>query len=273
MHSHLPPHTRVPADGNRDHTAIVLHGVFGAARNLRSLVTALAAARPRWAFVTADLRCHAGFHPAPPHDLGACARDARSLCEAFGATAAIGHSYGGKVCAELLRDPPTTLRQVWMLDTQPHLREADDLGPAAAAQMIAVLRGVPQPLADRAALAPILSAAAVPTAVGQWLATSLQRKDDGWRWTFDLDGVAALLDSYYATDSWPLIERPPVGIAVEIVRAGASDRWDGATLARLAALAPAVRLHTIDGAGHWLHVDRPRQLVALVAVGLAEAEA
>ncbi|MEZ4466088.1 MAG: alpha/beta fold hydrolase [bacterium] len=58
------------------------------------------------------------------------------------------------------------------------------------------------------------------------------------------------------------VPRRPGARAVHVVRAGRSDRWDAATLQRLAASAVDVRV--LPDAGHWLHVDDPEGLLALL---------
>jgi hypothetical protein len=52
-------------------------------------------------------------------------------------------------------------------------------------------------------------------------------------WAFDIDGATEMYDSYRATCSWDLLAAPPDGVTVNVLRAGNSDRWDKAMLAKL----------------------------------------
>jgi pimeloyl-ACP methyl ester carboxylesterase len=51
---------------------------------------------------------------------------------------------------------------------------------------------------------------------------------------------------------------------------GASATVDPAARERLAALAPAVTLKEIPGAGHWVHVDAPEETFTAVERALKE---
>lgn len=253
------------------HVGLLLHGIFGAARNLRTFAQQLAAATPGWAWIVADLRNHGDSAGAPPpHDLDACANDVRNLCQTLGVapTAVVGHSFGGKVAMHLLAEPWPELRRVGVLDTHPHLRWNDEGGADGVEHVLRVLGQVPQPLAQRADVVGHLTAAGIDQPVAQWMTTNLRAADDGYRWKFDLSAVIAMLDSYFATDSWPRLRAVPPGVVVHVVRAGRSPRWTPATVAALESLAPAVQVHTLANAGHWLHVDDPAGLCEILAVAL-----
>lgn len=72
---------------------------------------------------------------------------------------------------------------------------------------------------------------------------------------------------------WSLLEHPPKGMEIDIVRAENSDRWDQDTVQRLENLASRkqddsegkVAVHVLPKAGHWVHVDNPRGLVQILA--------
>jgi len=45
-------------------------------------------------------------------------------------------------------------------------------------------------------------------------------------WSFDLDGIAALYDSYEGSSLWPFLQQPQDGISVSFIRAERSAfRW------------------------------------------------
>ena len=72
---------------------------------------------------------------------------------------------------------------------------------------------------------------------------------------------------------WPLLEHPPKGLEIAIVRAERSDRWDADVINRLERLASRegngsagkVSVHVLPNSGHWVHVDNPKGLLEIVA--------
>ena len=75
---------------------------------------------------------------------------------------------------------------------------------------------------------------------------------------------------------WPVLEQPPAGAAVHVVRAAHSDRWGDDVVGRLERLSARQDLsyHVLPNAGHWLHMENPTGLADMIApelVGLAQA--
>lgn len=255
-----------------DVEVLVLHGILGSGRNLRTFAQRLAIEVPAARFWLVDLRNHGDSIGAlPPHTLDACADDLDALCThlSLSPDAVIGHSFGGKVALHWLRREPPGLAQVWVLDTALNLPSDPDDGPDSVERVIAALADIAQPLATRQDVVAQMTARGFSLAIGQWMTTNLRQAADGLRWRFDLDAVGQMLASYVATDVWPVLELPPVGSRVDIVRAERSQRWPTHVLERLAVLAGrGVHTHLLADSGHWVHVDQPAALVALIAPSL-----
>ena len=241
--------------GGGPRRAVIAHGILGRGRNWRTIVRRLAAELPEWHFVSVDLRNHGdsqGF--IGPHDLAACAADLAELDPEL----IVGHSFGGKVALAALRD--LGVPEVWVLDTLP--------GPTGASSeldaLLEALRQVPVPLRRREELREHLS---LSEGLVTWMMTNLRSTSEGLVWRIDPDRVEEMMRSYAETDFWPLIEstRSPV----TFVRASRSARWTPEVIARFDDLPPGspVRLLSLD-AGHWMHVDNPRGLLALLVEGL-----
>ena len=79
--------------------------------------------------------------------------------------------------------------------------------------------------------------------------------------------------SYRFTDCWDVLQSPPRGTDLHVVMAERSDRWDKAATAQLDKAVQEnggrTKAHTLEGAGHWLHVDNPTGLAALMVPPLA----
>ena len=254
-----------PDDGEPVGWVWFLHGIFGAGRNWRSMARRLVEDRPDRGGLLVDLRLHGDSREAPPpHTLEACADDLSATVGAGAPRprALIGHSVGGKVALEAAGRAPAGLEQVWVLDSTPSAGE-----PAGAAvDMLGVLRRKTGPFADREEAVAALEEEGFGRRVGRWMATNLEETDDGLRWALDVDALAELLGDFFDRDLWPVIEEPPAGLEVHVVKAEGSDVMDEREVRRVeeAAVGGApVRLHRLEG-DHWLNVSNPGGLMELL---------
>ena len=178
------------------YTALVLHGILGAGRNWRSFIRKLSGEHPDWQFVLVDHRWHGESGAAPaPHTVEACADDLRRLVESkrLQPDLVMGHSFGGKVALAFARDVwAPSLSQVIVLDATPGaFVEPQTSSNNEVLAIIEAIRGTTIPSDDRRAVKAELSAAGIPLPIVEWLATSLLRDENGWRWRYDLDAVEA----------------------------------------------------------------------------------
>lgn len=102
--------------------------------------------------------------------------------------------------------------------------------------------------------------------VARWVTTNLRavQGSSHLHWTFDLDGIADMYDSYEETSLWGLLQQPPQGLAVDFVRAERSNfRWEGSVAENIQQLGH--RVHLLRDAGHWVHADNPGGLFDIMA--------
>jgi pimeloyl-ACP methyl ester carboxylesterase len=264
--------TILPAPRPVSYTALLLHGILGSGRNLRTFGTLLARAVPGLQVVTLDLRGHGESQGLPPpHTVAACADDVIALAQHLGLRrwAVVGHSFGGKVALQIAlqvaQSVAVGLVHAAVLDAVPGPRQGDAT-EAEVDRLVASLHVCPQPLPSRQAFADHMAWRGHDPALAGWLATQLKPTPDGFRLRLDLPAIDALLADYFALDLWPALERPPPGIALHLVRAGRGDRWTPTVLARLAACT-AVQVSELANAGHWLHADDPQGLAEVLARG------
>jgi pimeloyl-ACP methyl ester carboxylesterase len=161
--------------------------------------------------------------------------------------------------------------QVWVLDTQPGGVFAD--GGDHPRDVIRFVSQLAMPLSTRTQLVDALTGAGFTQAGAQWMTTNLAPMADGrLAWTFDIGGIADMYASYEATDLWPLVESPPVGAMIDFVRAERSAfRWSANDDARIAA--SGARVHLLPDSGHWVHVDAPEGLAAILGPSFERMEA
>ena len=258
-------HTRVVAEGGEpERWVLMLHGIYGSGRNWGTIARRLVEARPGWGALLVDLRLHGdslGF-PAP-HTLSAAAADVDALVDAldFHAAAVLGHSFGGKVALAYAAHHAEDLRQAWVFDSTLAVREPG----GSAWRIIEIVRSLPDRFESREAFASALAGHGYPRPLGLWLAMNLERGDDGFRWKLDWEGVEAMLRDYFATDLWPVLEDPPEGVEVHVVKATESDALDAEDVRRIEAAAASGRtfLHHLKGS-HWINTENPEGVVELL---------
>jgi esterase len=246
-----------------------LHGIFGSGRNWRSVARRWVDAGAGRGGVLVDLRLHGGSTGfPPPHTIHACAEDVARLAERTGLTPGgiLGHSFGGKVALAVAASPPAGLDVVWVVDSTPSARQAD----GSAVRMMAALRAEGGPFDTREQAESALMAHGFVRPVARWMTTNLAQTDGRWRWTFDLNGLDDLLADFFRTDLWKVVEEPPGELQLHFVKAVESSVLSEADCERIEAAAAAtgrVHLHRVQG-GHWLNMDAPDAILALLEAGL-----
>jgi esterase len=258
-------HSRVTAPGaTPERWLLVLHGIYGTGRNWGSIARRLVEARPGWGVLLVDLRMHGGSQGfPPPHTLEATAADVDALVEhlEFHAAAVLGHSFGGKVALMYAAHHAEGLRQAWVVDSTLEVREPS----GSAWRIIDIVRSLPEEFSSRDELVDALEAHGYPRPIGQWLAMNLERGEGGFHWRLDWDGIEAMLRDYFRTDLWEVVETPPPGVEVHVVKATESEALNAGDVARIEAAAAGGRtfLHRVEG-GHWINTDNPDAVVALL---------
>jgi esterase len=258
-------HTEV---GSRDaeKKCFVLHGVLGSGQNFRSLAKRLSESSPAWQFVLVDLRLHGQSQGAPPpHTLETCVDDLEYLAQQLGAPAAVvGHSFGGKVALGYAARAPQALEQTFVLDSDPGASVPGE--DHDVSRVMRTLARLPDRFTSREDFIEGLTGQGIGLATARWLSQNLVREPEAYRWRLDLGAINGLLSDYFARDLWHVFEAPPPGQMLHLVIAESSQRLDRAARQRLGELSehPRVALHIVPNAGHWLHVDNPEGLLAIL---------
>lgn len=272
----IPAH-HLSGDPAAPRQAWFLHGILGSGSNWRGFARRLVERHPAWRCVLVDQRNHGDSTDAtPPHTLSTCADDLWELAAARGGgppAMLVGHSFGGKVAltfaGQALRlgaTGPGALEQVWVLDAFPSAWPGDPDQDAEVVAVMAALRAIPQPLPRREEVVTHLRAGGFSADLAQWMTTNLRRVEGGYTWRFDLDAAREMIADYFRADLWPVLHQAGDALRIDVVRAERSLRWSPEELARFAALPPdgGVRLHLLPDSGHWVHVDNPDGLMALL---------
>jgi pimeloyl-ACP methyl ester carboxylesterase len=243
----------------------LLHGIFGRGRNWASIARQVVAARGDWQAVLADLRGHGDSAlPPPPHTIIGAAKDVARLSVALGrrVEAVLGHSFGGKVALQFAAVAPEGLRQVWVIDSTPAPKAPD----GSAWRMLQAIRANPGPYASRQEAAGWLVQSGFAAPVASWMASNVVWQEERYQWRLDFEVMEALLLDFFRVDLWSVIEAPPPGLVVHLVKATASTLLDERACARIEDASRThgrAQLHRVQG-GHWLNTDNPDALVRLL---------
>mgnify|MGYP000921769586 FL=1 len=253
-----------------------LHGILGSGNNWRGMALKLCERDPRWKAVLVDLRNHGDSVGArPPHDLAACADDLWTLAgqRSGPPRMLVGHSFGGKVALTLAEQAralgatgPGGISQLWVLDASPAPWAGQPEQDAEVVAVMQALQAIPLPMASREQLSATLMAQGFSRSLALWMTTNLKREGQGYGWRFDLDACREMIADYFRADLWEVIEHPPAGLRIDLVRAGRNPRWTEAELRRLRELAAegTIGFHTLQDAGHWVHADDPEGVLGLL---------
>ncbi|KAL6772418.1 hypothetical protein ACKKBG_A30180 [Auxenochlorella protothecoides x Auxenochlorella symbiontica] len=290
--------------GRAPPTLVLVHGILGSRRNLLSLAKRLLAGNPAWQVLLVDLRCHGESAPLSralqaPHTLASAAGDVLRLLSALRLfpEVLVGHSYGAKVVMAMSQQFAARTGhggrlprpvQVWALDALPgrladHEDGVDAGHPDLArrsrvdhpADLIAALRAMPLPLRSRAEAVAALRGAGFSAPVAAWAGSALRplsSSDPGGPlvWAHDLEGIASMYASYRTTCLWDFVRAPVQGLELNFVRAERSAfHWSAGDVARIRAAGHAV--HDLPDSGHWVHVDNPEGLLAILQPALRRA--
>jgi pimeloyl-ACP methyl ester carboxylesterase len=235
---------------------VLLHGLAGAAEELRPTAEALITAGHR--VIVPDQRGH-GHSTRRPGDVSrrAYAADAAAVIEHCAPGTAVtlaGQSMGGHTAMLVAAWYPHLVGRLIMLEAGVGGTEPGNDYPVRLGRWFA---SWPLPFEDRAAAVEFLGG--TPTAVA-W-AADLQRHEDGLRPRFDADVMQAAIEPVAARarwDEWRSVTAPTL-----LIR-GANGTCPPAEDARMRELRPDTGYAVIPDAGHDAHLDQPEAWLELL---------
>lgn len=236
---------------------VILHGLFGSARNWQSVARDLAG---RYRVVRVDLRNHGHSPHAARMDYAALAADVHTLLAQLALTEVtlLGHSMGGKTAMTLALTEPTRIARLIVVDIAP-VAYADQHTP-----VIDALLALPLDAIRRRQEADALLQAAIPDAsVRLFVLQNLVLEASGARWRLNLpalkNGMAAL------SGGLPVAATARFAGTTDFIRGEHSARVLPAHAALIRAHFPHSSVHTVAGAGHWPHAEAPGEFTRALA--------
>ena len=235
---------------------VILHGLFGSLDNWNTLAK-------RWArdlrVVSVDLRNHGRSPHDPSMTYADMVDDLRVLFERLDLHDAVllGHSMGGKAAMAYAAAHPDRLGGLIVADIAPRTY------PPGHTTIFQALRSVDLSAFDeRGDVDDALSEGIPVQAVRQFLMKGLRRRDNGsFAWKFNL---SALWDHYQHLIGAIQLPTPAFDRPSLVLHGGRSDYVTASDRETFSGLYPDVRFHTVEGAGHWVHAEKPREVEEVV---------
>lgn len=230
---------------------MLLHGLFGAARNLGVLSRAFSGT---FHVLAMDLRNH-GDSPHGAMDYESMAADvAETLArEGIGQIRLCGHSMGGKTAMMLALSRPDLVERLAVMDVAPVAYDHDYAGIVEAMRNLPLSAGLTRGEADQALAATVKEAPMRAFLLNNLVLGAVPR------WRVGLEEIAA---SMPAILSW---EDPPGGRPYEgralFLCGAASDYVPPAVEPAIMRRFPNAEIQRVAGAAHWLHADKPEQVI------------
>jgi pimeloyl-ACP methyl ester carboxylesterase len=234
------------------------HGLAGYAGEWRVTADGL----PERRLVALDGRGH-GHSERYPEDVSVAAHaaDAAHAIEelGLGEVVAVGQSLGALTAITLAATRPELVKAMVVVDADPAAGSE-----RTVADVEASLRRWPVPFPSVLAAAQYFGGS--PGSAAAW-ANGLEKRDDGWWPRFDFDVMTRTLKEALGRDYWQEWEQ--IRCPVLVLRAENGD-VNEATAEEMTSRLATARTIEIPGAGHDLHLDRPKEWQAVLG-GFLEA--
>ena len=246
-----------------DQHLIVLHGLFGSAKNWHTLSRRLAAGRRVQAL---DLRNHGSSPWVEGMTYDAMAGDVLTFMEANRLARAdiLGHSMGGKTAMALALTHPDRVSRLIVADIAP-VRYSHSFRAYVRAMQDVDLDGITR----RAAVEKALADRIPEPGIRSFLMQNLALDQGALSWRINLAGVDAAMDDLLDFPEH-LSAREFTGPVLFVV-GGASDYVREDHRPVIDRLFPHAHVAVLQGAGHWLHAERPDLFIDTVTEFLDRA--
>lgn len=249
--------TRV-GDDAAPHRVVFLHGLFGRGRNFSRIAAGL---EPEAQCLLVDLPNHGQSAWTERFDYAEIADlVAAHLAGDFakdGPVDVVGHSMGGKVAMVLALRHPALVRRLAVLDISPSASGATrgEFGHLLASLASLNLRALERRTDAHEALR-----AAIPNdTVRGFLLQNLHRDERGFSWQPNLQLLHDALETITGFPEMGSAQFAGPVLWVRGERSGYVTDDDGPTMR---ALFPKTVRITVHGAGHWVHSERPDEVIA-----------
>lgn len=229
-------------------SAVLIHGLFGSTDNLNVIANALS---EHYQVINIDVRNHGQSFHTQHIDYPSMAQDVINVLKYHNIASShlIGHSMGGKIAMQLALSHPEYVKKLAVLDIAPVAYHARHNDIFAALQSVAS-----QHISSRSQADTLMQAHIPELGVRQFLLKSLRKTQTGeFNWQFNLP---ALIENYPAILAKLEANTPFQGDTL-FIKGSNSDYIAAEHRNAIAQLFPRAKAKIINGAGHWLHAEKP----------------
>lgn len=234
---------------------IILHGLLGMLDNWHSFSKMLSS---EFHVLSIDQRNHGKSFHSDAFSYELLSRDLHAFLEPKSITKChlIGHSMGGKTVMQFALDFPTKVEKSIIVDIAPKEYSGGHEHIFKALLELDLTK-----IEKRSAAAELLNSKLNDMGVVQFLLKNLHRNSEGqYSWKAN---VSVLKDNYDAIKS-SLSENSVIENPTLFVRGGQSKYILDSDFDLIHSIFPNNKIKTIEGAGHWVHAAKPKELLDIV---------
>ena len=234
---------------------IILHGLFGSLDNWQTLGKKLA---ENYLVYLVDLRNHGKSPHSDSFSYLEMANDIAELIDDENLTDVnlIGHSMGGKTAMTFSTEFPHILKSLTVVDIAPkkyppHHDEILDALFSLNLDEITSRREADTEMQKKISV----------DGTRLFLLKNLDRKKEGgYEWKMNLDMLSKEVNSVIDITPIPF----PISIPTLFIRGGNSAYIHDSDFEEIERLFPNSEIETIENAGHWVHAEKPQELLDLI---------
>ncbi len=250
-------------ESGKGNPLIILHGLYGSSDNWVSIAKEL---KKHFRVINVDQRNHGQSPQSEEHSYALMANDLLELFNElkFEKANIIGHSMGGKVAMHFAYEHPERVSSLVVVDIAPwsHL-EGNELSTQIVSEhqkIIEGLKSIPlNSLKSRNEADEVLAKWVKGAMVRQFLLKNLKRENDGsFSWKLNLsaisDNIINMMEGIASPDKKSAVRT--LFIKGSLSNYIPTEKED--SLSKYFTNSSLVR---IDGAGHWVHAEKPNEFI------------
>ncbi len=232
---------------------IILHGLFGSARNWRGIARKLS---DHYQIFCVDLRNHGNSEHAESMEYMEMADDLRQFIQdrCLEKVAIIGHSMGGKTAMAFALEYEEIVDKLVILDIAPvqYKNEFDQLVDAMLALELSDISSMSR---ANDLLKPDIRDAGLRL----FLLQNLTREADGFRWRINLPAIKAALPDIGAFPSFTVSTQ--YGGPTLFLGGETSAYIQHRDHENISSFFPEADIVSVSSADHWIHADQPQRVI------------
>lgn len=234
---------------------LILHGLFGSLDNWQTLGKQLAETHKVY---LVDLRNHGKSPHSSEFSYEEMAKDVAELIqdEQLNKVSIIGHSMGGKTTMTFAVEFPQFVEKLVIVDIAPkkYAPHHDEIIKALYSLDLSAI-------SSRREADEEMKKSIENDGTRLFLLKNLNReKEGGYSWKMNLDMLSENIEKVIDVTEIPF----PIPLETLFIRGGSSGYILDSDFERIEELFPNSEIATIQNAGHWVHAEKPQELLSLI---------